>query len=430
MCKKLIFIIIAALFVFSFSASAQDLSIISTSIADQAVNVDTSVTLTITLNKALAPHKAGIEAKDIIMIGPEIGAEISNLRISGTTISVDLTLASNVTYQVLLDKHYLRAQDGSALTDLLTNVAIFSTGAAIDAGSISGTITPAVPLSELPAYAGLMGASEDGENFFRGVKVNSNGTYTIPALPAGSYAVFAFQDVDGNMSLNEGNYGIGEVTITEGEQKTGVNVTIPTFTVTSITPNDGAVNVDTATTITIVFSDPVDNEEGNNYNLSYGVFPDPLQMGDAVWNAEKTSLSFDVVLNDNKLYAVGVFMARSEEDQWLTESPFYYFSTGSSLPAGSISGTITNPVGSGAFSYAVAVDEEGTALSAGITDRNGDYTIKHLDAGGYIVGATTMESTFSVFETDFTLDKKAKQKLIQMHIPQRDNKRVIAVQSS
>ncbi|MCK4965999.1 Ig-like domain-containing protein, partial [bacterium] len=180
MYKKIIILTLMAFLVISFRSSAQDLTVTNVSIADQSVNVDTSVTLTMTFSEELRPFKAGFEFDDVVEIGPDNNIRVTNIRVSGVTISADFILQSNTTYQISLSNEFLQARDGSTLPDMRTNVVTFSTGASLDAGSVSGTITPAVDLSEVPAYAGLLQQTEDDMIFYRGIKVNSDGTYTIP----------------------------------------------------------------------------------------------------------------------------------------------------------------------------------------------------------------------------------------------------------
>src|SRR3989339_367856 len=111
MCKRIMFLFIMALFLMPFGVSAQGLSVSNISVANQSVNIDTSVTISITFNKQIKPFKVGFNFEDVFMIGPEKDIEISNIIISGSTVSADFKLKPNTTYQIILSNRFLVATD-------------------------------------------------------------------------------------------------------------------------------------------------------------------------------------------------------------------------------------------------------------------------------------------------------------------------------
>ncbi len=396
MYKKYSFIILAIFILCPAIVAAQGLSVSSVSIENQSVNVDTAVTISVTFNKSLKTYKPGFDfgKEGVIGLVP-ITTKVSNLSISGATISADVILKPNTTYQVIVANRFLQGTDGSTLSELITFVSTFSTGAALDLGSISGTITPAVDLSEIPAFVGCFLGSVKETNFIRGAAVASDGSYTIGNLPAGTYVVYAAQDVTMSMNIESLNYGmISAVTLTEGQAKTDVNFEIPSFNVTSITPADGTVGVDNSTTITIVFDSPVNTE-----TVVYEVVPEPISQGETVWSNNNTTLSIPVTFNSNRNYGVGVAFAVSEAGQGLSSIAQAIFSTGDTpLPTGSISGKVTNPNGSASYTVVGTANEDGDIVSGVMVDYDGSYTIKYLPEGDYIVGAVTFDEKISPFE--------------------------------
>ena len=297
MYRKCLLVVLAIFLFFPIASAGQGLSVSGVSIPDQLVNVDTAVTISVTFNKSLKTFKAGFDFAGIIELIP-VNAKISNLNISGHTISAGVILQSETTYQLVISNKFLTGTDGSTLPELFNFVTTFTTGEAIDSNSISGTITPAVDIADVPAFIGCFSEEVDDRHFIRGSRVNSDGSYIIENLPAGDYIVFCAQDVDRNGDLYDVNYGmIRSVVLSEGEQKTGADITISSFNVTSISPQEGTINVDTSTTITIVFDSPVGSE-----NVILGIFPEPLSKSKPDWSNNYTTASFKVTLNKNKIY--------------------------------------------------------------------------------------------------------------------------------
>ena len=118
------------------------------------------------------------------------------------------------------------------------------------------------------------------------------------------------------------------------------------FEVISSTPSHGDVNVPTLTTFSLTFSAPVDTTTrfypDDNFFLAIETYPEIPEPGDMGLSPDRTSFSAEVVLEPNTQYMVWLTGAKSESGQPLAQPFTATFTTGPTLPTGSVSGTVTD----------------------------------------------------------------------------------------
>jgi methionine-rich copper-binding protein CopC len=170
------------------------------------------------------------------------------------------------------------------------------------------------------------------------------------------------------------------------------------FTVISTNPVHGSTSVDTATTFSITFNAPLDTSarfaHPGDFFLNLYFFPDSL-----VGEPDSITMSPDMqtvnVHNlhfaENTAYIFVIVNAVNQSSDSLDLPYAVVFTTGASLPANSVSGTVTHPQndpeGILVFLFnANPFESEGdTESSIGtiVTQANGDYTIDFVEAGTY-----------------------------------------------
>jgi hypothetical protein len=118
----------------------------------------------------------------------------------------------------------------------------------------------------------------------------------------------------------------------------------------SSTPTDGTTNVDTMATFVLTFSAPLDTtarfDEPEDFYLGIELFP-----ADSVGEPEQVTISSDLMevtvanlpLTADTKFSVLILAAKSTTGDPLDRPYVRTFSTGSSLPTGSVSGTVSFP---------------------------------------------------------------------------------------
>ena len=123
-----------------------------------------------------------------------------------------------------------------------------------------------------------------------------------------------------------------------------------TISVVSVTPAHGSTNVPTSTQIVISFDTSLDltgfdplNESTNPVILELQPRLNAFDGSTPVFSNDDKTVTIDVNLEADTHYSLLITGARGVGDAVLNKPVTSKFTTGSSLPTGSISGTITNP---------------------------------------------------------------------------------------
>jgi hypothetical protein len=174
------------------------------------------------------------------------------------------------------------------------------------------------------------------------------------------------------------------------------NSSFAQFSVVSVSPAHGSTNVDTSVTFSIVFNAPLDTNASfpypEDFFLNLYIFPDSL-----TGEPDSISLSPDsqtlyvhgLPLADNTTFLFVVVNARSQNRDSLSSPARTLFTTGSSLPGNSISGTVSYPSGDPAGTTVFLFDENpfsdsGFLVNASIVpNSSGNYTTDLVESGTY-----------------------------------------------
>jgi len=162
------------------------------------------------------------------------------------------------------------------------------------------------------------------------------------------------------------------------------------FSVVSVSPAHGSTNVDTSVTFTITFNAPLDTTARFQYPeeffLNLYIFPDSL-------TGEPDSLSlspdlqtlfvYGLPLEDNTTFLFTIVNARSQNGDSLSSPSRTLFTTGSSLPGNSMSGTVFYPSG----------DPTGTTVF--LFDKN------PFSDSSFLVNASIVSNSSGNYTTDF-----------------------------
>lgn len=173
------------------------------------------------------------------------------------------------------------------------------------------------------------------------------------------------------------------------------------FTLSAFDPADGTTNVGTTATITLTFSEALDtgvvfaNDDDllGAYYLGIDFNPLPLALLGTRISADGRTASIDLLLEANTVYLAVLSAARSVTGTFLSRPAEFNFSTGSTLPTGTISGTVTfdggDPTGTmvGVFPATGPLDENDAVAATIVTDAAGAYTANFVPAGDFFVGA-------------------------------------------
>ncbi len=171
-------------------------SIVSTEPANNAKNVPLTTTISLTFNEAIDTNSMSQSDSWFSNIDSIVTHGYS---LDGKTASATCLLKPNTTYFFAL--LYMKAKSGAAMTT--PYVYYFTTGSDFSPYSINGTLSvgsTGVTLQD--AVVGLMtipidkGQNEGPPPFAGWTNANSNGTFTIPYVPNGTYWPLAVKDVD------------------------------------------------------------------------------------------------------------------------------------------------------------------------------------------------------------------------------------------
>ena len=175
----------------------------------------------------------------------------------------------------------------------------------------------------------------------------------------------------------------------------------------SSTPSHGDTGVDTLLTLVLEFSAPLDTtvtfDEPEDFFLGIEIFPSDSAgepEGDILLSPDSTTVTVeDLPLTPDTKFVVVLIGAQSAAGEPLDRPYAFTFTTGGSLPAGSVSGTVSYPGGDpegtavGLFlenPFAPGDDDEedgGPDLEAGtVVPLSGNtYTVDYVPAGDYFV---------------------------------------------
>jgi hypothetical protein len=175
------------------------------------------------------------------------------------------------------------------------------------------------------------------------------------------------------------------------------------LTVVSSSPVDGQLNVPTNAILQIQFSAPLDTTArfwaDENFYLAFETSPEIPTPALAGVSDDFTSFFAYVQLEPDTQYMVLVQGAKSHSGDILSRPYVVNFTTGTSLPTGSISGTITE-TGSGkaADGTLVAIfpddpvngifgEGDGNLFGAAVANASGQFTINYVPDGSYQVAS-------------------------------------------
>ncbi len=170
------------------------------------------------------------------------------------------------------------------------------------------------------------------------------------------------------------------------------------FSVVSSIPVNGATEVDTAETMTIVFNAPIDTSARflfpENFFLNIYFYPDSL-----VGEPDSITMSPDLTtvyvhnlhFAENTTYIFIIINAVNQTGDSLSAPYSTVFTTGNSLPTNTISGVIDHPEDEpeGTFVFLLEANpfesEDDTPIITGtpVTSPTGEYTIPYVEAGTY-----------------------------------------------
>jgi hypothetical protein len=173
----------------------------------------------------------------------------------------------------------------------------------------------------------------------------------------------------------------------------------------SSTPADGDTEVDTLITMTLEFSAPLDTtarfEEPGGLFLGLEAFPFEAvsePQGEIILSPDSTVVTVvDIPLEPERTYIFVLTGARSASGEMLDRPYVWTFSTGSILPQGTVSGTVSFPGGDpggtavGLFKeppFAPGEEDEGSPdlWGGGVVPlSSSDYTAQYVPAGSYYV---------------------------------------------
>jgi hypothetical protein len=165
------------------------------------------------------------------------------------------------------------------------------------------------------------------------------------------------------------------------------------LTVTGTIPADGATNVPLTTTLAIAFSTPIDTTtafQGKEQNVLTNI-PEATNMW---YSAAQDTVYFLVNLSPNTAYFAGIYSLKSKTGGQVMQIPVgVRFTTGSSFPPYSISGTVLQGATSVSPANALVVisstpfTDKPTFVMGTIADGSGSFTMPDVANGTYYVAA-------------------------------------------
>ena len=163
------------------------------------------------------------------------------------------------------------------------------------------------------------------------------------------------------------------------------------FTLVSSTPVDGAVNVPSPATFHFTFSSALDTtarfEEPDDFFLAIEIFPEDTAQIEPEINMSsdmRTVFVSGVELQADTRFTVLLTGARSQGGEALDRAYVFNFSTGATLPAGTVSGNVTldgNPA-DGALVALFAELFEDDPMHVGVATSS-SFTINYVPDGTY-----------------------------------------------
>ncbi|NNE45305.1 MAG: T9SS type A sorting domain-containing protein [Rhodothermales bacterium] len=174
------------------------------------------------------------------------------------------------------------------------------------------------------------------------------------------------------------------------------------LTVVSSSPADGMVNVSTSVILQIEFSAPIDTtarfDDDEDFYLAFETNPEIPEPTLAGVSPDFTTFFAQVQLEPDTRYLVLLTGAKSQAGDILSQPFVVNFTTGSSMPTGSISGTVTDASsGKTAAGALVAIfpddplngifGEDSGLFGATVTNSSGQYTVNYVPDGFYQVAS-------------------------------------------
>jgi methionine-rich copper-binding protein CopC len=215
-------------------------TLVSTSPANLATNVDVNANLSLTFSEPIN------QTESTVQLTPDPGEGVPTWSDGGKTVTFDpiAPLLADQQYTLTIYPNGVFDLSGNGIAGLHT--VVFTTGSSLAAGSIAGTIT-GDPGSEAADPTGATVIAADGKpfggafNILGSTKVAGNNTYTISHLPDGNYWLLSILDTsgDGNLDPSSGDaigaYGVNftiadlnpdSVAVAGGAHVTGINWTM------------------------------------------------------------------------------------------------------------------------------------------------------------------------------------------------------------
>ena len=366
-----------------------DLTIISSYPGDQATNVPLDTVISVTFSDSLDKYAA----LDIGLFPPAREVSDPVLSNGGKTVSATVALDSNTTYQLIVMEAV--TPDSERIEPQIA--ATFSTGSTIPTGSIYGKITfpfdPTTHWAFAVAFPAEMTGDDDTPYRVSGIS-SIDSSYSIENLPSGNYLLLAVQDLDGDSEPDlfgfydaDGNGEPDPIFVPEGQAVGSLDFQLPILEVVASYPADGTLNVPTDTTISITFNLPVDYQ---NENFDLQVVPPPISQGFLSVSPDGRTIYLPVTLEDSTVYQILMMGAETPADPGQTQIGPYlaYFSTGTSFPSATISGTVTfaDFTPTAAFAFLLPSGGEGEDDFTNVAEINladGSYTIVNVPPGTY-----------------------------------------------
>ena len=208
--------------------------IVSVSPANLSTNVPQNTTVSITFSEPI-DTAAMMQSEDGVF--SNIDSMVSyGFSDNGKTAWSTHALKPNTTYFIAF--MYVRARSGATITS--PHIYYFTTGAALEPYSVSGTVSSgSTGVSPAGAVVGLakidfLKQKTEGPPPFGGwAMVNDNGTYTIPYVANGTYWPLAVKDVDHDGRINPDNgvdaMGFSDSIVVNNAPVTGVDMTFHSF---------------------------------------------------------------------------------------------------------------------------------------------------------------------------------------------------------
>lgn len=362
------------------------LSVVSVSPANNAKNVPLQTTVSITFSEAIDTNAMNEGGDNSWFTNIDSTVSYGYSADQKTAWSTHV-LKPNTSYFMAFT--YVKAKSGTVLTT--PHVYYFTTGADFNPYSVSGTISAGTigidPAGSVVALSkvNFMETNTEGPPPFGGwANVNPNGTYTIPYVANGKYWPLVAKDVNGDGRINPEHGGdvvvMGDSIIVNNASLTNVNMTF--FSILSVVPANQTVNVPLQTTISITFSEPIDENSLEND----GWFSSIDSVVDMGFSNNGKTLWSTVQLKPNSTYFIAFMYVRSQYGSVLTKPQMFYFTTGAAFPTTSVSGTVQ--------SGATGVDPAGAIVGLAKIDFINQKTDGPPPFGGW--GQVNANGTFTV----------------------------------